>query len=148
MDKQTKVNGRNGASNTDSHGLAWDVGSFANDTLTLTELQTQLLAADVKEFGRQVWAPSLVMLGGLALALACFPIALVTLALGLVQLLETSYFIAFLIVLAVGAISSLLLCLFGWIKIRERAAVLQRSRDELMRNLSWIKRVLTRTRFT
>jgi len=148
MDQQANLNERNGASKVTNHGLAWDVGSFANDALTLTELQSQLMAADLREYGRRIWFPSLLLAGGLALGLACFPIAMVTVALGLVYFLETSYFVAFLIVLTTSVVGSVGLCVFGCNKVRERAAVLERSRAELLHNLRWIKRVLTRTRFT
>ena len=74
MDQQANVNERNGSAGATTHGLAWDVGSFANDALTLTELQTQLVAADMREYGRRVWFPSLLLLAGMALGLAFFPI--------------------------------------------------------------------------
>ncbi len=148
MDHQAKVAERNGTPETSSQGLARDVGAFANDVLTLTELQSQLLVADMRECSRRVLVPSLVLCGGLALGLACFPIALVTVALGLVEFLNTSHFTAFLIVVIAGAIGSALLCIVGWIQVRQRAAVLRRSRDELVRNLRWIKRVLARNRLT
>jgi uncharacterized integral membrane protein len=146
MVQQTKVAASNGASKSASNGLAWDVGAFANDAVTLTELQSQLLAADMRECSRGAWVPSLVLLAGLALGLACFPIAMVTAALGLVYFLETSHFTAFLIVLAGGVIGSALLCVLSWIRVRQHVAVLGRSRDELVRNLRWMKRVITRNR--
>lgn len=147
MDQQAKVAERNGAAVTASHGLAGDVGAFALDVLTLTELQSRLLVADLRECNRRALVPGLVVLCGLTLGLACIPLALVTVALGLVQYLETSQFTAFLIVVVVGAVGSALLCMVGWTKVRRRTAVLGRSRDELVRNLRWIKRVLARNRF-
>lgn len=148
MDHQAKVAERNGKPETPSQGLARDVGAFANDVLTLTELQSQLLVADVRECSRRALVTSLVLLSGLALGLACFPVALVTVALALVQFLEISYFTAFLIVVVAGAIGSLLLCVVGWKQVRQRTAVLRRSQNELVRNLQWIKRVVTRNRPT
>lgn len=148
MDQQTKVAEKNGAPETESHGLAPDLGAFASDVMTLTELQAKLLLADVQECSHRALIPSLVLLAGLALGLACFPIALVAIALGLVQYLETSHYEAFLIVVGAGAISSALLCIVGWILIRKRAAVLRRSRDELVRNVRWIKKVVARNRIT
>ena len=142
MVQQTKVTDRNGALGTESHGLAKDVGAFANDVLTLTELQSQLLVADAREFGNRAAVPSLALLGGLILGLACIPIALVTVALGLVQFLEISHFVAFLIVVITGAICGILMCVIGWLQLRKSVAVLGRSREELMRNLRWIKRVI------
>jgi len=146
MDQQTKVVERNGVPETTTHGLAGDVSAFASDVLTLTELQSRLLVADVRECNRRALVPGLALLCGMTLGLACIPLALVTLAFGLVQYLDTSHFTAFLIVVGVGAIGSALLCIVGWIKVRQRSAVLGRSRDELVRNLRWIKRVLARNR--
>jgi uncharacterized membrane protein YqjE len=146
MGEQTMVAERNGASQSTNNGLAWDVSSFANDAMTLTELQTKLLAADLRECRRRSWVPSLVLLAGLAIGLACFPIAMVTLAIGLVQFLGTSHFTAFLIVLVTGASCSVLLCVISWRRVRQHVAMLQRSRDELVRNLRWMKRVITRYR--
>ena len=57
MDQQAKVVERNGAPKTASQGLAGNVGAFANDVLTLTELQSQLLVADVRECSRRAWFP-------------------------------------------------------------------------------------------
>jgi hypothetical protein len=148
MDKQANLNERNGVAGAATQGLAWDVGSLANDAVTLTELQTQLLAADVREYGRRVWFPSMILLAGLALGWAFFPIALVTIALGLVHYWAMSYLLAFLLVSVLAAIGSALLCIIGYKMVRGRAAVLSRSRNELLHNLRWIKRVLTRTRFT
>lgn len=144
MDRQAKLAERNGAPETESQGLARDVGTFASDVLNLAELQSKLLAADVREYGRHALLPILILFGGLALGLACFAVALVTAALGLVEFLNISYFAAFLIVLVLGAIGSVLLCIVGWTQVRQSSAVLRRSRDELVRNLNWIRRVLVR----
>ncbi|TVQ01765.1 MAG: phage holin family protein [Planctomycetaceae bacterium] len=146
MVQQTKVGDRNGVTPNESQGLAQDVGSFASDVFTLTELQSQLVAADTREFARRASVPTLALLGGLALGLACTPMALATAALGLVHFLEFSHFTAFLIVVVAGATCGLLMCVVGWKLLRQRAAVLQRSRDELIRNLRWVKRVIMKKR--
>lgn len=116
--------------------------------LTLAELQAQLLVADVQECGRRMLVPGLVLLSGVALGLACFPIALAALALLLIQIFETSYAAGFLIAVVVGAVLSALLCVIGWFQVRERVAVLRRSQQELVCNLHWIKKVLERSRIT
>jgi len=136
MDQQAKVAERNGVPETTTHGLAGDVSAFASDVLTLTELQSRLLVADVRECNRRALVPALVLLCGMTLGMASFPLALVTLAFGLVQYLDISHFMAFLIVVGVGALGGALLCIAGWTKVRQRTAVLGRSRDELIRNLS------------
>jgi uncharacterized membrane protein YqjE len=124
------------------------VGDFAHDVLTLAELQAQLFVADVQECGQRALVPGLVLVCGVALGLACFPIALAALALFVIQVFETSYATGFLIAVVGGAVLSALLCVIGWWQIRERVAVLGRSQQELARNLRWIKKVIQRSRIT
>jgi uncharacterized membrane protein YqjE len=148
MGNQTKIDTQNGSPETAPGALARDVGEFAHNVLTLAELQAQLFAADVQEYGQRVLVPGLVLIGGAALGLACFPIALAALALLLIQVLGTSYATGFLVAAVVGAVLSALLCVIGWFQVRKRLAVLQRSQQELVRNLRWIKKVLERSRIT
>ena len=148
MDHQTKVSERNGSPPTTSNALAQDDGQFAQNVFTLAELQGQLLAADVQECGRRAFVPGLVLIVGAALGLACLPIALAAVALLLVEFLQTSYAVSFLITAAVGAVVSAVLSAIGWFLVRQRVAVFGRSQQELLRNLRWIKKVLERSRIT
>ncbi len=148
MGHQTKIGEPDGAPDIASKGLAMDIGEFAQNVLTLAELQSQLLAADVREFGRQVFVPGAVLLCGVALALACFPLALVALALWLVEVFAISYAAGFSIALGVGTVASTVMCLMGWHQVHGHVTVLRRSQQELVRNLRWIKKVLERTRIT
>lgn len=116
--------------------------------MTLAELQAQLFAADVRESGQRIVMPGLVLLCGAALGLACFPIALVPLAPLLIQVFTMSYAAGFWVAVAVGMVLSALLCAVGWSRIREHMRILQRSQQELFRNLRWIQRVLERKRIT
>jgi len=148
MVHQTKVSEQNGSPKAASTGLAGDVGEFAHDVLTLAELQAKLFAADVRQCNQRVLVPGTALLGAAALGLACFPIALVGLALLVVQVFETEPAAAFLIVAAIGALASALVCLISLSRVRRHLTVLGRSKQELFRNLNWIKKVLERTRIT
>ncbi len=148
MGNQKKISEQNGLPETAPRALARDVGEFAHDVLTLAELQAELLVADVQECGQRVLLPGIVLLCGVALGLACFPVALTALALLLIQVLGTSYAAGFLVAAVVGAVLSALLCVIGWFQVRKRLAVMQRSQQELVRNLRWIKKVLERSRIT
>jgi uncharacterized membrane protein YqjE len=148
MGHQTKVSERNGSPETAPSALARDVGEFSHDMLTLAELQARLFVTDLQECRERVFVPGLVLLCGAALGLACFPVALAALALLLVQVFETSHATGFLLATTVGAILSALLGVSGWLLVRKRLAVLQRSQQELVRNLCWIKKVLERNRAT
>lgn len=148
MGHQTKVNERNGSSATAPRALTRDVGEFALDVLTLAKLQVQLFVTDWRESSRRALVPGLALLAGVALGLSCIPFALATLALALIEIFETSYATGFLLATIVGAISSALLGVSGWLLVCKRLAVLQRSQQELVRNLRWIKKVLERDRAT
>ena len=148
MGHQTKVNDRNGSPQTAPRTLARDVGEFAHDVFTLAELQAQLFVTDLRECGRRVLVPGLLLFAGAALGLPCIPIALAASALLLIQVFETSYATGFLLATIVGAIASALLCVSGWLLVRQRLTVLRRSQEELVRNLRWIKKVLERNRTT
>jgi uncharacterized membrane protein YqjE len=148
MGHQTKINERNGSPQTAPKALARDVGEFAHDVLTLAELQAQLFVTDARECRRRALVPGLLLVGGVALGLSCIPFALAALALLLIQVFETSYATGLLLATIAGAILSALLCVSGWFLVRKRLAVLQRSQQELVRNLCWIKKVLERNRST
>lgn len=139
---------QNGSPQSAPRTLARDVGGFAHDVLTLAELQAELFAADVRECGERVVVPGFVLLSGLALGFACFPIVLTALALLLIQAFEISYAAGFLAAFVVGAVLSALLCVLGWLRVRRHVALLGRSKLELACNLHWIKKVLERNRVT
>jgi len=148
MDHQAKIADRNAQRETSPKALALDLREFAHDVYDLAELQGQLLAEDMQECGRRVLAPGLVLLGGIAMGVVCVPIALGALALLLVEALGVSYAMAFLTTAAAGLAASGLMCAFGWSIVRQRASVLKRSQQELVRNLRWIRKVLERSRNT
>jgi len=142
------MNAVDGAPSSAPKGLAGDVREFAHNVLTLAELQAHLFVADVQECGQRIMIPGIVLICGVVLGMACFPLALVVLALFLVQLFEVTYAMGFLIAFAAGAVLSALLVAIGYLQVREHAILLQRSREELRRNLNWIKKVLKRSRTT
>ena len=146
MDDQAKIDERSRTPENASRGFARGVGDFTHDVLTLAELQAQLLAADIQECRQRVLVPALLLLCGLAVSLACFPVGLTALAFCLVQSYKTSYATAFLIAFIVGTVLGALLSVLGCLHVRKSLAVLRRSQHELIRNLRWIKKVLDHTR--
>jgi len=47
-----------------------------------------------------------------------------------------------------GTVLSGLLTMIGWFQVRKQMTVLQRSQQELVRNLRWLKKILVRDRLT
>jgi len=145
VDDQSKADNPQGTQQSASRGFATGAGNFAQDVLTLAELQVQLLAIDVRECRARLTVPVLLLLGGFAIALACFPIGLAAFALCLIEFFNTTYATGFLTAFMVGAILGALMSIIGWRRVGKRMAVLQRSQHELARNLRWIKKVIGRS---
>lgn len=147
MGNQAKVSvERNGSGESESKGIVHEVTEFTEGVVTLVELQGQLLAVDIKECCQRSFLPGLVLVGGFAMGLACFPVALTAVALMLVDAWELSPAVGFLISAAAGAIFSLLLCTLGWLLIRRHLSILRRSQQELVCNINWIRSTLERNR--
>lgn len=148
MVSQTKMTADNGSQESEPSTISQDVGEFADGLINLVELQAQLFSVDMKECGRQSRLPLVLLLLGLGIGWACFPVMLIAVALMLVQSFEISYAAAFAVTAIGGAILSATMCTIGWILIRKYSAILQRSRRELARNFSWIKKVVAHKRTT
>ena len=140
------MNTQNGSTETASEAVVRNAGDFVDNLILLSELQVKLLAADLEEIRRGSLVPSFLLLLGVGLGLACYPIALVGAALLIVQIFEISYAAGFLIVAGLASVLSGILCVIGGLLLRKRMSVLRRSREELVRNMRWIQTVLTRKR--
>jgi hypothetical protein len=144
MADKTLMTPRNALLTEVSHNLRDDIGGFAHDVLTLAELQSELFVTEVQEHGRRAAFPTLLLLSGVTLGVACCPIALVAFALMLVQATGLSHASAFSITAISGVILSSLISIIGCILIRSRVSTPSRSREELARNLNWMKTVLSK----
>ena len=146
MEQQVNKNERNGSTQTGTRGLRKDIREFAHDVLTLAELQAQLLVADVQECGQSSIFPSLLLLCGVAIGLACAPIALIAVALSVVEIFNVSYALGFLLTAIVFAGLGGTLCAIGAFRLRNCFKVLNRSGNELKCNVSWMKNLLSPNR--
>jgi membrane protein implicated in regulation of membrane protease activity len=140
MDDETQVRTGNRQLKEIASTLRGDIAGFALDVRTLSELQFKLFVMEAQEHGRRAVLPTIVLLFAATLGGACFPIAFVAIAFLIVQTLELSYAFAFSITAIAGAILSLLLGATGWMLLRSRVSMPNRSRQELSKNLRWMKR--------
>jgi formate hydrogenlyase subunit 3/multisubunit Na+/H+ antiporter MnhD subunit len=88
--------------------------------------------------------PAALFLLAAAVALGSVPIALIFLAELLVQRAGLSQVLALLIATAVGFLAAAAMALAAWGYARNAVQVFQRSRDELARNIAWLKQALNR----
>jgi membrane protease YdiL (CAAX protease family) len=123
-------------------GLVSNIADFGNDIVTLTELQAKLAAYDAKEAASRAILPLAVLGVGAVLALASLPVILIGLADLIARSTRISGGMAQLVVGLVTLLLALLACLIGARGSLQSLDSFRRSREELTRNLSWIRTVL------
>jgi hypothetical protein len=132
----------NGTNHGSPLGVVSNIADFSNDIATLAELQAKLAAYDAKEAASRATIPLIILGAGSVLAVASLPVILI----GVAELIATSAGIstgkAQLIVGLVALLLAVLACLFGARGSLQSLDSFRRSREELTRNLSWIRTVL------
>lgn len=150
MVAQTPVNPTNGSGSAGSaktsppQAVARNTGELLGDAMTLAELQGKLLLVDVQSDLKRLIVPVVLLVTGAVLALTCLPIALVTIALGLIAGAELAPWLAFLITLGGALLVALVLILSGVWFFRHGLTFLNRSRAEWDQNIRWFKSLVRR----
>jgi hypothetical protein len=141
MDGETKMNG-NGRYHTKLPNVAGSVSDLTQDVIELTELQTQLFVLDVKKSVAKARACFILAVVGACLLLGSIPVALFAVAELLHEQLAWSRAAGF----GVATLIGLLLCAtvlgFAWTYVKSGLVSLDQSREELRRNISWLKSTL------
>jgi len=145
MADQTPVKADKTKSNSNGSPEARVVGGiaeFGNDIATLVELQAKLTMLDLKDCLAKVLVPSALIVVGLASILGAMPVVL----LGAADLLAAALKIrdgwAMLLTGAFAVIVATVVVFISARKIGPSLSSFQRSREELNRNLAWIRTVL------
>jgi hypothetical protein len=117
---------------------------FLHDLITLGELQAKLVMVDVKQGVKRlaVWAGVLVI-GGF-LALACFPLCITAVALGIAEAWHLSMAQAFGLSVFLGLLIAAGMIGAAVVGIRNHTNFLERSWTEWRQNVRWVKETLRR----
>jgi Putative Actinobacterial Holin-X, holin superfamily III len=143
MVDQASVSRGNGANNQASPlTLVGNIADLGNDIATLAELQAKLTALDAKECAAQATGPISVLGACMALALSSLPVILIGLADLIAVNTKLSAGMAQLIVGLVALVLAVVGGYVGWKGSLSSLDCFRRSREELVRNLSWIRTVL------
>ena len=125
-----------------TEGVFGNLAEFASDATSLAELQTQLALLDLKASAAKATIPAGLTAAGLGLATAALPVLLLAVGELLVQYTQLtrgwSYMIVALVALVLGGA---LAAIFAG-RLGKAFDSFQRSREELARNVAWIKTVL------
>ena len=127
-------------------GAGASFSSLAHDTIELAELQAQLLVLDVKTATLEARTSLVLLVVAACLLLGCIPVALFALAELSVAQFEWSRPAAFTVAAIVGLALSGAAVATAWSRLQIGLQSLKRSREELQRNLTWIKSNLKRTK--
>lgn len=142
MVNQTTIDG-NGHQTRTAVSLRESKEALAHVT-ELAELQLQLLEADFQDCLRRLLRPVIAALLGVALLLGCTPVLLMGIAQLLIDFAAMPQAAAFLTTSVVAAVLATALTYLAGRKVRHSLSAFQRSREELTRNIQWIRSVLKR----
>ena len=124
-------------------GVVGNIAEFGHDVLTLAELQTQLAVIDLKEGAGHAIVPAVVLVVAAVLSLSCVPVALIGAAVLLARLLGPGNAgWAYLIVAGVALVLAGLAAAIAAIRLGHSFESFRRTREEMTRNLNWIRTVL------
>jgi len=124
-------------------GVIGNLAELSGDIATLAELQTKLAVVDMKQVAGAATIPVALIGGGLVMLLAAVPVAMI----GASELLADALALthrgwAYLIVSAVAMALTVLLVLIGLPRLTRSFDSLVHSKEELARNVAWVKTVL------
>jgi|tagenome__1003787_1003787.scaffolds.fasta_scaffold20184461_3 hypothetical protein len=138
MDCETKMN-TNGRFRDEEPNVATSFSGLAHDVIELSELQAQLFAHDVKSTAQKTRTSLVLSVVGLCVLLGTIPILLMALGEFIAELTDWPLSAGLAIAAVIGIVASA--CLLAAARNRLSAGLnsMQQSRDELSRNIEWIK---------
>lgn len=128
-----------GQPQTEKPSVANSLSGLTHDVIELAELQAQLFALDVKETSQGTRTALILAVVGACALLGAVPIALTALAELLIAQLSWSSAASYGVATLVGIMLASALLVAAWVRFRSGVVTLKRSRDELSRNLAWVK---------
>jgi uncharacterized membrane protein YqjE len=140
MADQTTMTGGNGRRNP-SKAVVHSVADLAHDIATLAELQAKLAAVDLRDTASKAMRSCVKLGAGLALMLAALPVILMGVAYLLVDA-GLSTWLAFLLTGVGAAGLAAVIAFVATTQLRHSFEAFQRSREEFVKNLQWVKGVL------
>ena len=128
--------------NSPAESMIGNIAEFGNDLATLGELQAKLAVIDLKETVGRALVPAILAVSALLLVLGSLPVLLLGVAWLLITKAGMNEGWAMLATAGVALILAGILAFLAIPALRRSFASLDRSREELARNVAWIKTVL------
>jgi len=138
LDCETKMN-TNGRPPTHEPNVAASFADLTHDVIELAELQTQLFMCDAKKTTQNARTALILCVLGVCLLLGCIPIALIALAELLIRQFEWTPAAGYAVATACGLLLSAIALGLGYVRFKNGLVTIDRSREELNRNIAWLK---------
>ncbi|HEX3598876.1 MAG TPA: phage holin family protein [Lacipirellulaceae bacterium] len=129
----------NGRARSEEPSVATSFSELTHDVIELAELQAQLFSLDLKESSQSTRTSLLFAVVSVCLLLGTVPAALIALAETLVREFGWSAPAGFGVATLTGLLVSAGFGAAAWSRFRAGVVTMRRSRDELSRNVAWIK---------
>jgi hypothetical protein len=139
----------NGASNGRGQfppgAVARDLGSLAHDTIELGELQFDLFKIELRQAVLGLIGPLVLFFVAAMTVVASLPLLLFFIANGLIEWAEWQGGYApwaYLAAFGIGALLAAIVGGVGWMILKRKLNLFRTSREELARNIEWMKSAL------
>lgn len=143
MGDQATVNGSRTDGQDQEEGVVGNITGFANDVATLVELQAKLASLDFQDCASRAKLPLIATAAGALIVLGSVPVVVGGLGLILAEAFRLSNGLGLLIAGGVVILLAGLVAAFSALRAARSLESFRRTREELGRNLLWLKTVLT-----
>jgi hypothetical protein len=131
--------------NGSSDSVVGSIAGLGNDIATLVELQWKLFAADFNELVARARLSAVLLAAGVVLALGSVPVLVGGVGLLLASALNISSGLGLLLSALAAVILAGVAVALAVGGLRHSLDALRRSREELQRNIAWIRTVLVQS---
>jgi len=145
MADQASVNQSRGNGNGGGESVVGSIAGFGTDVANLADLQLKLATLDFNEATAKATLPLSLLVGGLVVLLGSVPVAIAGAALLIASALGISLGLTLLLTAIVVMIAAGASVAFAGLRLTRSFEVFRRSREELVRNISWIRTVLVQS---
>jgi hypothetical protein len=119
-----------------------NIGQLGSDVITLMELQTELLQADLRQWTQTMVKAVVALVVAMVLLLASMPILLMSLGYFINEAADLSMAVSMLIAAGIAILVAAISAATGVWMLKREKKVLPRFRSELKQNIAWLKHVL------
>jgi len=141
--KTTDLNGAAGIrEDSPPVAMARNVAEVTHDAIALGELQLKLIQADWEEGSTGLKFGLVAVIVGAVALLSCLPVLLIGLGFALTEWFTLSYATGMSLSGLIGLVAAILSAVIGYFAMKRGVATFGRSKQELRRNVIWIKSVL------